>query len=307
LLAKRLRAQRFGAERGLGQPEDAYRFMSFARQLRRKASRSRLRTPLVWFRHLGLKPQDVFVASYPRSGSTWLRFLLLELLTRDSAHFDSVNRAIPDVGNQRGCPAILPGGVRLIKTHEAYRSAYRRAVYIARDVRDVVLSEFAYERARQRIAEDFDEFLMLFLRSSVNGYGTWQDHVASWIGSPLESSRDLLLIKFEDLRAHTEETLAEVADFLGLAADRQQIRQAIANNNVQRMQEKENQVSEIDGYSPKANGNGNGSRFVRSGSVGGWRRKFTDEQVHLIEQCAGMSLARLGYPLETCPVAVEES
>ena len=262
----------------------------------------------MWFRHLGLKAEDVFVASYPRSGSTWLRFLLLELLTRDSAHFDSVNRTIPDVGTHRGCPAILPGGARLIKTHEAYRSTYRRAVYIVRDVRDVVLSEFAYENARQRISEDFDAFLMLFLRSSVNGYGTWQEHVASWVDAPLESTGELLLVKFEDLRAHTEDTLGQVMEFLGLPADRLQIQQAIANNNVQRMQEKENQVSDIDGYSPqKTNGNGNGSRFVRGGSVGKWRRKFSEEQVRLIEQYAGLSLARLGYPLETCPVAVGES
>ena len=280
--------------------------MSLVRQLRRRASRSRLRTPVVWYRHLGLNPQDVFVASYPRSGSTWLRFLLLELLTRGSAHFDSVNQTIPDVGRHRGTPAILPSGARLIKTHEAYRSVYRRAVYIVRDVRDVVLSEFAYENARRRISEDFDDFLMLFLTSSVNGYGPWQEHVASWVESPLESTRQLLLIKFEELRAHTEDTLVEVLDFLDFPADRHQIRQAVANNSVQRMQEKENQVSDIDGYSPKANGNGNGSRFVRSGSVGGWRRRFSEEQVHLIEQYAGLSLARMGYPLESCPVAVEE-
>jgi Sulfotransferase domain len=280
--------------------------MSLVRQLRRKASRSRLRAPLVWFRHLGLKPEDVFVASYPRSGSTWLRFLLLELLTRDSAHFDTVNRTIPDVGHHRGCPAILQGGARLIKTHEAYRSVYRKAIYIVRDFRDVVISEFAYENARRRISEDFDSFLRLSLKSGANGYGTWQDHVTSWANSPPAICGDLLLIKFEDLRVHTEHTLEDVLEFLGLGGDRQQIRQAIANNNVQRMQEKEDEVSDIDGYSPRrASGNGNGSRFIRSGSTGAWRGKFSEQQVRLIEQYAGLSLARMGYPLEICPVAVD--
>jgi hypothetical protein len=280
------------------------------RQLRRRASRSKLRTPLVWFRHLGLKPDDVFVASYPRSGSTWLRFLLLEVVTRDSAHFDSVNRTIPDVGWHRGCPAILPGPARLIKTHEAYRRQYGKAIYIVRDFRDVVLSEFAYEQARRRIAEDFDAFLTLSLTSSVSGYGTWHEHVASWADSPLESTGQLLLVKFEDLRARTEDVVARTLDFLGLSADSRQIRQAIANNNVQRMQEKENRMSDIDGYSPqKTNGNGHGpgGRFVRSGSVGGWRQSFSEEQVRVIEQYAGLSLARFGYPLETCPVPVGQS
>lgn len=289
-------------------PQEGEARTSPVRRFRRRISRSRLRSPLVWFRHLSLKPQDVFVASYPRSGSTWLRFLLLELLTNGSAYFDSVNQTIPDVGRHRGSPSILPCGARLIKTHEAYRSVYRKAIYIVRDVRDVVLSEFAYENARRRISEDFDEFLMLFLRSSVSGYGPWQDHVASWADSPLESTGQLLLIKFEDLRVHTEDTMVEVLHFLGLPSDRRRIQEAIFNNSVQRMQEKENHATDIDGYSPqKSNGNGSGSRFVRGGSVGGWRRKFSEQQVHLIERYAGMTLARMGYPLEACPVAFGKS
>jgi hypothetical protein len=104
----------------------------------------------------------------------------VELLTSKAAGFDQVNHLIPDVGRHRRVAGALPAGGRLIKTHEVYRSAYQRAVYIARDIRDVVLSEFDYENARRRISEDFDAFLMLSLRSNVNGYGCWQDHVLSW-------------------------------------------------------------------------------------------------------------------------------
>ncbi|HXJ93732.1 MAG TPA: sulfotransferase domain-containing protein [Terriglobia bacterium] len=277
--------------------------MSFLRQLRRKASRSRLRAPVVWLRHRGLSPRDVFVASYPRSGSTWLRFLLVELLTRDTAGFDSVNHLIPDIGRHRTSPEVLPAGGRLIKTHEAYRSAYRRAIYITRDVRDVVLSEFDYENARRRISEDFDTFLMLSLTSNVNGYGSWQEHVLSWLGSPLATTDNLLTIKFEDLRARTEETLTVVAGFLGIEVGREAIRTAITNNSVHRMREKEDQASDIDGYSP-AKANGDGTRFVRSGSIGGWRGRLSESQVHLIEQYASVGLTRLGYAQEALPVAV---
>jgi len=277
--------------------------MSVLRQLRRRASRTRLRVPLVWLRHRGLTPEDVFIASYPRSGSTWLRFLLLELLTRDTAGFDSVNHLIPDVGRHRGIPALLPAGGRLIKTHEAYRKVYQRAVYIVRDVRDVVLSEFDYESARARISEDFETFLMLSLRSNVNGYGSWQEHVLSWSSSPLAATDSLLMIKFEDLRARTEETLAAVTQFLGVEVDGAAIRAAITNNSVHRMREKEDRTSDIDGYSP-ARANGDGTRFIRNGSIGGWRARLSGDQVRLIEQYAGFGLARLGYSREGSPVAV---
>ena len=227
----------------------------------------------------------------------------MELLTRKTAGFDRVNHLIPDVGRHRGIPEVLPGGGRLIKTHEVYRRAYRRAIYIARDVRDVVLSEFDYENARRRISEDFDTFLMLSLRSNVNGYGCWQEHVLSWLGSPLVPADNLLMIKFEDLRARTEDTLTAVAEFLGIDADGAAVRAAIANNSVHRMREKEDQVPDIDGYSP-AKANGDVTRFIRSGSIGGWRARLSEGQVWLIEQHAGVGLTRLGYAREALPVAL---
>lgn len=273
--------------------------MSLLRVLRRKASRTALRVPVVWYRHRGLHPRDVFVASYPRSGSTWLRFLLLELLTRaDGAGFDSVNQMIPDVGGQNACRPLLENGGRLIKTHEAYRREYRKAVYLVRDVRDVVISEFEYEHANERISEDFDEFVMLSLKGRVNGYGSWQDHVASWMESPLADSGQLLVVKFEQMKAHTEDTLAAILGFLGVSPDREAIRQAITNNNLQRMKEKEDRAPQTSAYG-RESGNGEQKRFIRSGATGGWRSRLTAAQVQLIERQVGPGLARIGYSLET--------
>ena len=47
----------------------------------RVAEQSRLRAPLVWFRHRGLRGSDIILASYPRSGQYWLRFQLGELFS----------------------------------------------------------------------------------------------------------------------------------------------------------------------------------------------------------------------------------
>lgn len=280
--------------------------MSFLRVLRRKASRTAVRVPIVWYRHRGLNPSDAFVASYPRSGSTWLRFLLLELLADDGeAGFDSVNKLIPDVGNHRTCSPLLGDGGRLIKTHEAYRREYQKAVYVVRDVRDVVISEFEYENANERISESFDEFVMLSLKGRVNGYGSWQDHVASWLESPLTENGRLLVVKFEHMKAQPEDTLAGILDFLGVRRDGPAIRRAIANNNLQRMKEKEDRAPQTSAYSRQP-GNGDQKRFIRSGSTGGWRSRLTRAQVQLIERQAGAGLMRVGHALETAPLAQGE-
>ena len=47
------------------------------------------------------------------------------------------------MGTHRPMKPVLPNGGRLIKTHEQYRSQYKRAIYLMRDLRDVMLSNWA--------------------------------------------------------------------------------------------------------------------------------------------------------------------
>ena len=52
---------------------------STLRDFRFRVARTKLREPLKIWQHRGLKPEDVYLASFGRSGSTWLRFVLLEI------------------------------------------------------------------------------------------------------------------------------------------------------------------------------------------------------------------------------------
>lgn len=256
------------------------------RRIRRAVTKTRVRVPVVWARHRRLNLADVFIASYPRSGSTWLRFLLLEVLRGESSGFRNVDALIPDVGKHESTPPLLANGGRLIKTHEAFRPEYKKAAYLVRDARDVVLSEYAYQMALGLVRCDFDDYLLRFLRGKVNGYGSWQAHVVSWLDASLEKGHDIRVVKFEDLRRDCLGTLGEVLDFLGVCVDPKVIERAIANNSIQRMQEKER-------ITPQRASKG--GRFIRNGLAGAWRERLTDAQVGVIRQYAGGALSRLGY------------
>jgi estrone sulfotransferase len=267
-----------------------------AKKIWYEAAKSGLRSPLTWLRHWGLDPNDAFIASYPRSGNTWLRFVLFDILvTGQASGFDEVNHIVAEVGLHGPAISLLPGGGRVIKTHEAYRKQYRKAIYLVRDVRDVVLSEFAYQKALGWVPDDFEQFLQQFLRGEVNPFSPWQQHVPGWVDSPLAQSPNFLLIKFEDLRRNTEAVVTQVLDFLDVVVDAQTVRNAIANNSVQRMQEKEQRSPQLSNAAPPPNAP-EGSRFIRSGSVGGWRNRLTEAQVELIEQYTEEVLVRMGYP-----------
>jgi hypothetical protein len=268
---------------------------SSIRWIRYKTRPTKLRIPVIWFRHRGLDSGDVLVASYPRSGNTWLRFLLFEILTGESAEFEKVLRGIPYVGGHHRAPPLLPGQGRLVQTHEWPRGEYKKAIFLVRDPRDIVVSEYGFERIRGRYTGEFNDFIESFLLGEANPFGSWQSQVEQWLASSLAKDDKLLLVRFEDLRSNTEETITRILEFLGVSrVEKEVIRNAIANNSVQRMREKED-------HSPKTWWNfGKGpleeaGRQVRSGSIGRWKEELTPTQLALIERHLGDWLIRLGY------------
>jgi hypothetical protein len=267
-------------------PTSAYR------KLRRKFAKTRLRAPLVWLNHRNLSPTDVFVASYPKSGSTWVRFVLFEMLSGLPAGFKATNQLMTRIGQHTKGLRLLPGEGRLIGTHEQYRKDYKRAIYVVRDARDVLLSEFAFLKALDYFRGDLDEFISTFLFTcgSAYGYGPWQQHVPSWLDSPIAGKESLLLVRYEDLRQDPLPWFVRMAEFLGVDVDVEKIKLAVENNSIEKMREKENKEP------VRASIRG---RFVRNGKVRGWVSQLSPAQVRLIEEHAGSALLRLGYPLSS--------
>ena len=267
-------------------PSSAYR------KLRRKLVQSRLRVPIDWLHHRNFLPSDVFLGSYPKSGITWTRFVLFEILSGLQAGFKSINQLMPGVGRHTKAMRLLPGGGRLVCTHEQYHKDYHRAIYVVRDARDALLSEFAFLRALDFFRGDLDQFISHFLFTPVSayGWGPWQRHVCSWLDSPIAGTENLLLMHYEDLRQNPVAGFSRIVEFLGVDADREKIERAIANNSMQNMREKERKEP----FRPAMKG-----PFVREGAVRGWVSKLSPAQVRLIEQHAGNALLRLGYPLSS--------
>jgi hypothetical protein len=263
--------------------------MSRLIRLRARASRSSLRAPLVWIRHLGIDISDVFLASYPRSGNTMLRFPLAEIIGGVPISFDHVQRMVPEIGVHGDAFPLLPGGGRLIKTHESYRRKYRRAIYIVRDVRDVVLSVFARESAMGILGGmNLDDYIEPFLNGKMSRWGAWQEHLEGWLNSPLACNGNLLVLRFEEIHEDIESATAQALEFLGVNSNPDAIHQACVNNSIERMRAKEKQSATL----PQK---GESGGLVRSGIAQGWRKTLSAKQVARIERHAGPMLHQLGY------------
>ena len=147
-----------------------------------------------------------------------------------------------------------------------------------------------------------DGYIETFLKGKVTRFGSWQTHVDSWVNSPLAKNGNLLVVRYEDLRKDTETGLLEMLNFLGIQRDREQIRKAIENNSLRAMREKEEKAKKSGATLGKGtllrkhNLDREDARFVRSGSVGGWREKLTREQSEMVTKYAGEALVKAGYP-----------
>jgi sulfotransferase family protein len=252
-----------------------------------------LRLLPVVYRHTTVSRRDAFLVSYPKSGNTWLRFMLTYLLSGREADFDHDATVVGEVGSHRATPSVLAEGGRLIKSHEPYsgpqRRFYRKAIYLVRDGRDVAVSYYYTLIRRELYAGEFGPFLNLFLGGGVDGYGPWHRHVESWLASPLRQRGSLLVLKYEDLLKEPGQNLSAAMEFLGKPVARGQIDEAVRIHSAEKMRERERQ-SRFHEEQKR-----NDIMFVRTAGSGDWARTFAEEDEELFAQVTGDLLPRLGY------------
>ena len=248
-----------------------------------------VRPAVLAVRYAGLRPEDIILSSYPRSGSTWLRFLLLESITGRAAEWKELNRLIPYVGGHRSIPPLLPGASRLVSTHDPRVGPCRRSVLLVRDPRDVVLSYYRW-LCLQGYDHDLETFLPAYLDGRLSLHGSWADNTRYWLDSALQGEGRLHLVRFEDLRVDPATTIQRILLFIGAAVSDHAIQSAVAGNTIERSREKEERSRPEDVRRFKT-----GGRFVHEGLVGAWQSKLTNDQVRRVERRVGDLLDELGY------------
>lgn len=269
----------------------------------------------------------VWLASYPKSGNTWLRHFLHALIrptdgapdinamslltTGDSAamwYQPFVDGSLSEVGIA-AVAAARPQAIRAIarstdglvfvKTHNAL-VAHRGApmidtsvtaggIYVVRNPLDVAISYASF------MGVSIDHAITLMNTDGAIVESNTQhayEYRGSWrehVGSwTRRPARQLHVMRYEDMLDQPLETFTRLAGFLQLRCSRARIEAAIGASSFDKMKAQE----ETAGFRERPD---TMERFFRVGRAGQWRDVLSKEQVDAITAVNGEQMARFGY------------
>ena len=258
-------------------------------------------------------PDDVFLVSYPRSGNTWARFLIGNLIhRREPTTFANVESRIPEIYFNPDHVMRRLARPRILKSHECFQPHYPRIIYIARDPRDVAISFYHHNVKWRNIPDDYpmEEFVPRFMAAEFDTrWGSWSDHIMSWL-SMREGRKEFLFLRYEDMKKNPIEALIQIANFLqacsfpNMDGNDEDLQRAVELSSPERMRMLEKEQA---GKWVLTKQTRRDKPFVRTATAGGWKSILPPTSVARIEAGWGDIMRKLGYQLTTDSAMVVRS
>jgi hypothetical protein len=245
-------------------------------------------------RSLTVFPDDIFIVSYPKSGNTWTRFLLGNLIHHPKlVDFENIETMVPDIYYHNDEELQQLNRPRLLKSHEYFDPRYKKSIYIVRDPRDVAVSYYHHHVKFNLIASDhpIDAFVNGFIEGNLDAYGSWGEHVGSWLGAHKPADM-FLFLRYEDLLSDTLAELRKITAFLKLDMERADLERAIERSSPQNMRKLEQAQYSASKIWRNSNKDKN---FVRSARAGDWKDQLSPAAAQAIESAWRKPMELCGY------------
>jgi len=234
-------------------------------------------------------PSDIFLASFPKSGNTWLRFLIANAIKPNTEiNFRNIDMIVPDVYSANATANSLTGQ-RFLKVHHPYFEHYPKCVYVVRDIRDVMVSYFHYMKKLGQFNGTIDEFAKRY--SELHDFGTWKQHIKSAIHFSKKHPGRILIIKYEDLLNDPRSALKKILEFTKINFTGN-IDEVIAKCSFAALKENENEHGSQFMDITREN-------FFRQGKMSTWKSELPEKSVFILEQENSEELNYFGYPLSS--------
>ncbi len=169
-------------------------------------------------------PSDVFIATFPKCGTTWVQQIVHGLRSRGSMDFEEICLVVPWLetapllGIDLDAPQVAEP--RTFKTHLAWDDVPKggRYIYVMRDPSDALCSLYQFGNGwlYERDSIDINTFAAIFLESK-SSFGSYWSHLLSWWQE--RAREEVLLLCFEDLKRDLGTWVRRIAEFIQVPAD----------------------------------------------------------------------------------------
>ncbi|MGE0354009.1 MAG: sulfotransferase domain-containing protein [Gemmatimonadales bacterium] len=177
------------------------------------------------------RPDDIFVVTQMKCGTTWMQNVVYEVLNRGRGTLVETGTALyavaPWLEGRKSVPVdqAPPVGTerpsRIIKTHFPAGlcpfSREARYIYVARHPVSCFASCIDFVRTNAgAMAPDMAAYEVWYTSPDLMWWGTWTDHVKGWWDLAQRES-NVLFVYFEDMKRDLPAVVRGVAEFLGVA------------------------------------------------------------------------------------------
>jgi Sulfotransferase domain len=269
----------------------------------------------------------IWLASFPKSGNTWLRAFLHNLMRNPNEPYD-INRLTDftlsdaqmrwyQLFDPRPGPEITKEEIATLrpKVHEAMTRSHADSVFVKTH------NALVEDRGTPMITMQYTAGAIYVVRNPLDvvishshHYGVTIDESIKAMGTPgLQSANEeihcyerygswsehvmswthqaspgLHVVRYEDLLVSPHKTFAGVTGFLGIKASRDRIDKAIKLSSFKVLREQEKQHGFIERTA-------NAQWFFREGKAGQWRKVLTPAQIEALTAAHHEQMARFGY------------
>jgi hypothetical protein len=249
----------------------------------------------LYFQRRHLNKGDVILASFPKCGNTFCRFVFSRILSKSfgldrEVDFQVVQDLTPTMGdsllnqdwNYQGFP-------RVIKTHETLDPHFLKGggvIYVMRDPRDMIISYYHWMKAHKKVK--FSGTMTDFILHENYGIKGYIKHIASWKGH-----WNYLFI-YRDLMTKGDQLfLSFFNDWRGMNVDLDVIKEAVRYS----LPENARVIEETKGNDVRDQLLDGEFRHVRSGKFDQWKSTLTETELDIIENLSEGFFSQFGFDL----------